>query len=84
MTIYLASTPKSMFRLSKLGFLPSIFIDLKYDVTIVASYMFGTASSRQWRTKGGESGYIRKYTDNQPVYGVSVDRLLSYQPGLVP
>ena len=53
MTIYLASTPKSMFRLSKLGFLPSIFIDLKYDVTIVASYMFGTASSRQWRTKGG-------------------------------
>ena len=31
-----------------------------------------------------KSGDIRKYTDNKPVYTVSVDQLQSYNPELVP
>ena len=34
--------PKSMSRLAKLGVLPSIFIELKYDVRLFESYMFVT------------------------------------------
>ena len=34
--------------------------------------------------KGKNSESIRKYTDNTPRSGVSVDQLQSVQPGLVP
>ena len=34
--------------------------------------------------KGKNSESIRKYTDNKPLYGVSLDQLWSSQPGLVP
>ena len=43
---------KSMFRISKIGVLPEIFLDMKYDVTIFAACMFGTAIVLQWITKG--------------------------------
>ena len=52
--------PKSMFVLSKLGVLPSIFIYLKDDVPLYASCMFGIARRMQWITKGNKSGSIRK------------------------
>ena len=38
----------------------------------------------QWITKDNKSESIRKYTDNKPLYGVSLDQLWSSQPGLVP
>ena len=37
---------KFMFRLEKLGVLPSIFIDLEDDVPLRESYMFGTSRIR--------------------------------------
>ena len=43
--------PKSIFRLAKLGILPSIFIELKYDLRLCASCMIVTASRMQWITK---------------------------------
>ena len=43
---------KSIFRLAKYGFLPSKFLDMKDDVPLCASCMFGTASRRQWIKKG--------------------------------
>ena len=46
--------PKSMFRLAKLGVFPSIFIDLKDDAPLCASWMFGTSRSRKWITKGNK------------------------------
>ena len=61
-----------MFRLAKLGVLPSIFIDLKDDVPICESYIFGTSRRIQLRTNGDKSGSIRNETDNKPGYGVSV------------
>ena len=45
--------------------------------------MFGTSSRRQWITRGNKSGSIRKYTDNETGYAVSVDKLQSAQPILV-
>ena len=73
-----------MFRLSKIGVLPSIFLDLKGGVTLFASYMFVTAIRIQYITKGYKSGSIRKETDNNPGSVVSVDQLQSDHPVLVP
>ena len=72
-----------MFILAKLGFLPSIFLDLKYDLPFCASCMFGTANSSKWITKGKKSGSVKKETENNPGNGVSVDELQSAQPELV-
>ena len=76
--------PKSVFRLAKLGVLPSIFLYLKDDVPLCVPLMFGTARKRQQRTKWKKSGSIRKKTNNNPGAEVLVDQLQSYQPGLVP
>ena len=66
-----------MFRLAKLGVLPSIFIDLKDDVPLCESCMFGTSRRSQLRTNGDKSGSIRNETDNKPGSGVSVDQIQS-------
>ena len=46
--------PKYMFRLEKLGFPTSIFIDLKDDVPLCESYMFGTSRISKWIAKGSK------------------------------
>ena len=43
-----------MFRLAKLGFLQSIFLDLKEDVPLFVSCMFVTARRRKCITKGNK------------------------------
>ena len=48
--------PKSMFILAKPGVLPSIFLDLKYDVPLCESCIFGTSRRRQWIKKGINKG----------------------------
>ena len=73
-----------MFRLSKLGFLSSIILDLKDDVLLCSSFMFVTSIKRQWITKVKKLDPIKKETDNNTGDGVSVDQLQSSQPGLVP
>ena len=73
-----------MFRLAKLGVLPSGFIELKYNVRLCASYMFVTSRMMQWITKVNKSESISKDTENKPGYGVLVDQLRSSHPGLVP
>ena len=64
-----------MFRLSKLGVLPSRFLYLKGDVPLCTSLIFGTERKREKITKGNKTGSIRKETDNNPGAGVSVDQL---------
>ena len=73
-----------MFRRAKLGFVPSRFLDLKGDVPLCASCMFATSSRIQWKTKCNKLGSIRKQTDNNTEYVVSVDQLQSNQTRLVP
>ena len=66
-----------MFKLAKLGVLPSRFIALKADVNLCASWMFGTARTRQKITKGKKSRSIEKGTENNPGDTVSVYQLKS-------
>ena len=73
-----------MFRLEKRGVIPKLFLDLKYDLTIFASCMFGTASRLKWIIKGNKLGSICKDTENKPQAAVSVGQPQSAQPGLVP
>ena len=46
--------------------------------------MVGTARRRQLGTKGKKPGSIKKDTDNNTGYGVSLEQLQKNQPGLVP
>ena len=45
-----------MFRLEKLGALPSGFLDLRDDVTLFESFMFETSMIRQWIKNGRNQG----------------------------
>jgi len=45
--------------------------------------MFGTAHHKPWRSQG-EKGLIRKPTNNAPGKCVSIDQMISAQPGLIP
>ena len=71
-----------MFRLAKIGFLPSIFLDLKDDVPLCESCMFGTARRRKSIKKCKKSRSISKETENNLGDRVSVYQLHSYQLGL--
>ena len=76
--------PKFMFILEKLGFLLSIFIDLKDDVPLFPPHVFLTEHRRQQRKKGGKPGSISKDTENKQVATVSVGKIQSYQTGFFP
>ena len=69
--------PKSMFRIAKPRSLPSRLLDLKDDVHLCESCIFGTARRRQCTTKGMKSGSIGKYNEYKPGDGVSVPNSVS-------
>ena len=73
-----------MFRLAKLGVLLSIFLDLKDDMPLCASYMFGKSRRKKQITKGNKSVSIRKETDNNTGSRVSVDQIQSSKTVSVP
>ena len=64
-----------MFRILNLGLPPPIFLDLKDDVPLCASCIFGTARIRNWITKENKSGSTMKEIYNKPGAAVSVDQL---------
>ena len=45
---------------------------------------FGQANRCPWQTKGKESGFIQRPEQKKPGDGVSVDQIVSVQPGLIP
>ncbi len=47
------------------------------------SCIFGTAHCKPWHSKG-EKGSIRKHNDNAPGKCVSINQMISAQPGLIP
>ena len=73
-----------MFRLSELEALPSRCIDLKDDVPLCVSCMFGIERRRQRRKKCKIPGYISKEIENKPGAIVSVYQLQSAHTRLVP
>lgn len=73
-----------MYKLARANVLPKKFLRYKNSAPFCASCAFGKGHRRQWRFKGKKHGTIRKLSDNKPGNGVSVEQLVSAQPGLVP
>merc|ERR1712155_246974 len=73
-----------IFRLVELGYLPKRLLDCKGRLPLCVACQFGTAHRRPWRHKGKKSGSIRKKEHINPGDGVSMDQIVSAQPGLIP
>jgi hypothetical protein len=73
----------AMITLAEKGKLNRKFAKLKHRLPVCMSCMFGTAHRKPWRSKG-EKGSIRKPTDNAPGKCISMDQMISAQPGLIP
>ncbi len=70
--------------LEKHGYLPKILSKLQNKPPLCVACQFGTAHRCPWCTKGKKSGSIQKLDQTKPGDGVSVDQIISTQPGLIP
>ena len=75
---------RHMFRLATLGILPKRLLECRAKPPMCVACQFGQAHRRPWRVKGKKSGSIRKPEQKLPGDGVSVDQIVSAQPGLIP
>ena len=66
------------------GLLPTKFRKVLKDPPICISCIFGKMQRRKWRTSKDNYNPIRHESENYPGARVSVDQLISAQPGLVP
>lgn len=73
----------SMFRMAEQGYLPRRFLKLKKEKLLCSSCIFGRCKRRPWRSKS-QPGKIRRDNEKHPGDRVSVDHIISAQPGLVP
>jgi hypothetical protein len=73
----------AMIALAEKGKLNRKFVKQKHRLPVCMSCIFGTAHRKPWRFKGPE-GSIRKQDDNAPGKCVSIDQMISAQPGLIP
>ena len=72
-----------MFKLAASGTLPKSFKSLKKHRLLCPDCVFGKAKRRPWRTSA-QPGTIRSEEDTNPGDKVSLDHIVSGQPGLVP
>jgi hypothetical protein len=70
--------------LAKRSYLPKILLKLQDKLPLCVACQFGTAHRCPWHTKGKKSGSIRKPDQPKPGDGLSVDQIISAQPGLIP
>jgi hypothetical protein len=73
----------AMITLAKKGKLNKKFVRLKHRLPVCMSCMFGTCHCKTWHSKVLK-GLIRKETDDAPGKCVSMDQMVSAQPGLIP
>ena len=73
----------AMIVLAEKGKIKKKYAKLKHRLPICMSCIFGKAHRKPWRSKGSK-GSIRKESDNAPGKCVSMDQLVSAQPGLIP
>lgn len=73
-----------IFRLADIGILPKRFLECRNKQPLCIACQFGQAHRRPWRTKGKKGGSIRKKEQTAPGDGVSIDQIISAQPGLIP
>ena len=66
------------------GELPKRLASLKGRCPLCVACLFGQAHKRPWRSKSKQKHPIRKSTDNAPGKCVSMDQMVSAQPGLIP
>lgn len=74
-------------RLARIGVIPRRLAKLKNNPPRCPSCIFGQAHRRPWRSKrpkDGKVSKIRKEEEDKPGAMVSVDQMISAQPGLVP
>ena len=75
----------TIFRLASLGILPKRLLACRNRPPLCVACQFGQAHRRPWRVKGTESKKsIRSPRENKPGDVVSVDQIISAQPGLIP
>jgi len=72
-----------MFSMCEHGQLPRRFLNLRSQKLICPSCVFGQCRRRPWRTKG-KPGSLRNDKASKAGDRVSIDHLISAQPGLVP
>ncbi len=70
--------------LAKQGWLPKVLLKLQDKLPLCVACQFGAAHCRPWQFKGKRSGSIRRSDQTKPGNGVSVDQIISAQPGLIP
>ena len=75
---------RRIFMLAKYKFLPKRLLECQDKVPLCVACQFGTAHRRPWRVKGKKAGSIRRKEQVEPGDGVSVDQVISSQPGLIP
>jgi hypothetical protein len=73
----------AMTVLAENGKLQKKFAKLKHRLPVCMSCIFGKAHCKPWRSKGPK-GSIRKESDDATGKCVSMDQLISAQPGLIP
>jgi hypothetical protein len=73
----------ALITLAEKGKINKKFVKLKDCLPICMLCIFGQAHRKPWQSKGSR-GSICKETDNAPGKCVSMDQLVSAQPGLVP
>ena len=66
------------------GELPKRLASLKGRCPLCVACLFGQAHKRPWRSKSKQKHPICKSTDNAPGKCVSMDQMVSAQPGLIP
>jgi hypothetical protein len=75
---------KRLFTLARLGILPKRLLECESTVPLCIECQFGQAHRRRWTSKGRHYGSIQKESETKPGDGVSVDQIVSAQPGLIP
>jgi hypothetical protein len=76
-----------MFKLAKIGILPKNYLSLQDKPPPCVSCLFGTAHRKPWRSKKAkdrEQATLRGAKITKPGQVVSVDQIVSAQPGLLP
>ena len=73
-----------LFLLASIGNIPKRLLECRNKNPLCVAYQFGQAHRRPWRVKGKKSSSIRTPEQKDPGDGVSVDQIVSAQPGLIP
>lgn len=73
----------TLIRMAESGRIKRSLAKLKERVPVCMSCIFGRAHRRPWRNKG-TPGTICKESETEPGHYVSIDQLVSAQPGRIP